>query len=230
MKLLKPQAGMTLIEIMVAVSILSVIMVSVVMLSNNMNKQLKDGERRGDIESLSRAIQQTISNKDNCSVSFLGAQAAVGSTTILTGLKTLSNNGAIINNQSLTVRAINSSDKFNATTINGMYLENKSNMGTGANYELVVTFVKNPQAIPGMSKAQSQGNVAGQNVVVRRFPVILDNCSRTVVTAAYPAQPTCANPIGSVMTVTSNNPSATDVFNVVVCRQCATRVPVKGCM
>ena len=233
MKLFKSQSGMSLIEIMVAVSILSVIMVSVMMLGKNMDKSAKNAEKKSDIETYAREIAQVLADKDSCSATVFGANGGTGAAnrTYITSLKSIDQNGKIVANPRLKVTAIDSGVKSNQVVINGMYLENKGDLGSGANYVLVVTFVKNPKAAGG--DVQSQSNIM-QNYVKREFPIVVDNCGRTVVKAnAVGGTPSCLNAVGGVVNITSNAATNPDnrLWKLLVCRSCtATRPTAKGCI
>jgi prepilin-type N-terminal cleavage/methylation domain-containing protein len=221
------QSGFSLIEIMVAVSILSVIMVSVMMLGKNMDKQSKNTEKKADISSLVNEIQQALNNKENCSATVLGAASGTLNTkTLLPGIKTLDSVGNLKANPRLSVSAIASNDTRNQTIINGMYLEYIGELFNGASYDLVVTFVKNPKAAAG--NTGSQDNVM-MNYTQKRFPIQVDNCARNIVKAVFPATPTCSMPISSVVAVSSAG-GASSVFNLQVCRDCDSRGSVRGCL
>ncbi|MBY0517032.1 MAG: prepilin-type N-terminal cleavage/methylation domain-containing protein [Bacteriovoracaceae bacterium] len=221
------QSGFSLIEIMVAVSILSVIMVSVMMLGKNMTKESTNMEKKADITSLVNQIQQALNNKENCSATVMGATSGAGAKTLLSGIKTLDANGNLKVDPRLAVSSIAASDTRNSTIINGMYLEYTGQLFNGASYDLVVTFVKKPKAAAG--NATSQGTILS-NYVQKRFPLQLDNCARNIATAPSPSTPTCAMPISSVVSVSSQNPSGVNLWNLQVCRDCATRATVRGCL
>lgn len=230
MKIKKSQAGMSLVEVMVAVSILSVIMVGVMTMGRNMDKTAKNAEKRSDIEGLMAQITQALANKDNCSATVLNAAGGVNSTTMLSGIKLFDANGNLEANPRLRVSSISASDTRNTTVINGMYLTNRANHGAGASYDLIVTFVKNPKAATGA--AVSAGNTM-VNYVTRKIPLDLDNCTRTLAWSVASQTPTCASgsPVNSTPIVVTSNSSAHpgERFNVIACRDCSTRTTVRGC-
>lgn len=220
---------MSLVEVMVAISILSVIMVGVMSMSRNMDKSAKNAEKRGDIESIMTQINQALANKDTCSATVMGAAAAVNGTTILTGIKDFQANGQLSSINRLSVRSISAASTDNQVVINGMYLTNRADHNTGASYDLVITFVKNPKAARG--GAQSVQNVM-TNYVTRKIPLNLDNCTRTLRWAVAPNTPTCVSgsQVGAPVSINSANGSSPNTtFNVIACRDCGTRVTVRGC-
>ncbi len=229
MRLQQSQSGMSLIEVMVAISILSVISVAVLTMSKNMDKSVKNAEKRGDIESLMLLINQHMANKENCTATVLGAAPAVNSTTMLTSLKLFRDTGRLTSDPRLSVKSVSATDTRNQVIINGMYLTNRADTGIGGNYDLVITFVKNPKAATGAA-ISAGGTVT--NYVTRKIPLSLDNCQRTLRWAVAPNTPTCAvgTAVGAPISVNSANGSSPDTtFNVIACRDCATRVTVRGC-
>jgi|GEM_PF-6375593 len=231
MQVRKSQAGMTLIEVMVAVSIITVMILAMMTMGKNMDKTAKNAEKRGDIESIMQQINQALTNKDTCSATVMGAATGVNSTTMLTGIKSFGANGLLSNIPTLSVSSITAGDIRNQVVINGMYLTNRLDHGTGASYDLVVTFVKNPKAAGG-SVASAQ-NVLG-NYITRKIPLQLDNCTRSLRWAVAPSLPTCGggtvSQVGPPIAVNSANASSPDTtFNVIACRDCASRTTVRGC-
>lgn len=230
MQVRKSQAGMTLVEVMVAVSIITVMILAMMTMGKNMDKSAKNAEKRGDIESIMQQINQALTNRDTCHATVMGAAAAVNSTTMLTGIKTFTGAGLLANNPSLSVSAVTAGDTRNQVIINGMYLTNRADHPAGANYDLVVTFVKNPKAAGG--SVNSQQNVLG-NYITRKIPLQLDNCTRSLRWAVAPNTPTCGgglSQVGAPISVNSANGSSPDTtFNVIACRDCGTRTTVRGC-
>ena len=230
MKLSKNQLGMSLIEVMVAVSILSVIMVSVMMLGKNMDKSAKNAEKKGDIQSYVAEINQLLADKASCSASFYKALGAASSKTYITSLKTVNGDGNLVAHPRLRISAVNTGDNRNAVVINGMHLENvATNAGAPDTYQLVVTFVKNPRAAGG--NATSDANTM-QNYVVKKIPVAIDNCQRTIAWSVDSTNPTCDSgvAVGGVLSVTSAGGAQTG-FKMQVCRNCAAGKPeVAGCI
>lgn len=238
MKLFKSQSGMSLIEIMIAVSILSVISLSVVLLNKNMNKSVKDAEKKGDIETIVRDISSYISDKQSCSATFAGMNvgAAVRDKAYLPSIRTMNDNGDVVPVNRLRVQDISGSNS-NLTTINGMHIERRANnVGQPDTFELVVTFVKNPRGANG--NVTSRDSVM-RNFVVRKIPLRLDNCLRTTavqnnsVLPVVPA-PSCLSgtfPIGQAYTFHSAAAADTkDYYAVQVCRTCATKGLIMGCL
>lgn len=229
MQVRKSQAGMTLVEVMVAVSIITVMILAMMTMGRNMDKSAKNAEKRGDIESIMQQINQALTNKDTCTATVLGA-AATG-TTVLTGIKSFSTTGQLSNIPALSVSAVTAGDTRNQVVINGMYLINRGDHATGGSYDLVITFVKNPKAAGG--SAASAQNVLG-NYITRKIPLTLDNCTRSLAWAVVPNTPVCAagSTVGAPISVNSANtaaPSPDTTFNVIACRNCATRTTVRGC-
>ncbi len=231
MKVQKSQSGMSLVEVMVAVSILSVIMVGVMTMGRNMDKTAKNAEKRGDIEGMMAQITQAMVNKESCTATVMNAAGGVNSTTMLTGIKMFDSNGNLEANPRLRVSSIAAGDTRNSVVINGMYITNRANHGIGANYDLVVTFVKNPKAAGG--GAVSAGNTM-VNYVTRKIPLDLDNCTRTLRWAVVPTIPSCVGSETAVsstpVVVTSSSAShPNERFNIITCRDCNTRTTVRGC-
>lgn len=241
MKLLKSQSGMSLIEVMIAVSILSVISLSVVLLNKNMNKTVKDAEKKGDIETIMRDISAYVSDKQSCAATFAGMTVGgtVGAKAFLPSIRTLNNNGEVVAVDRLRVRDISGSNS-NQTTINGMHIERRANNTDQPDtFVLKVTFVKNPRAANGN---QTSRDTIFRNYVVREIPLRLDNCQRfnrmtnnsVVPVVPSPACPTAAPvsfPIGPVYTFHSGAaPDTRNYYAVQVCRTCSTKAQIVGCL
>ncbi len=240
MKLLKSQSGMSLIEIMIAVSILSVISLSVVLLNKNMNKSVKDAEKKSDIDMISRDIMAALSDKDSCSATFSGitVPAASGSQSLLPSIKQYDGNGQVKPHARLKVVDI-ANAPGNATIINGMSIRrtnssaNLPGSGVPGDYELVVTFVKNPRAAVAANTLSR--DTVFRNFVVKTFPLRLDDCKRTAAMAnnsVGPVQsPSCAGPIGPVYQFySSGSPTGKNYYSVQVCRNCDAKSVISGCL
>ena len=230
MQVRKSQAGMTLVEVMVAVSIITVMILAMMTMGKNMDKSAKNAEKRGDIESIMQQINQALTNRDTCTATVMGAAAA--GTTVLTGIKSFSTTGQLSHMPGLSVSAVTAGDIRNQVIINGMYLINRGDHATGANYDLVITFVKNPKAAGG--SVASQQNVLG-NYITRKIPLTLDNCTRSLRWAVVPNTPICPSgaTVGAPISINSANPtlSPDTTFNVIACRNCGAgfRTQVSGC-
>ncbi len=230
MKFLKSQSGMSLIEVMVAVSILSVIMVSVMMLGKNMDKSAKNAEKKGDIESYMREITTLLADKESCSATFAGIAPTANATTQILSLKKVDENGIIVPSNRLRVNAIATGDTRNQVVINGMLLRHgAAQTPNGWDTELVVTFVKNPRAAGG--NVTAQGSVM-QNYVVKTIPVSLDNCDRKVAWAEQSQTLSCPagyTAIGQVVTINSSGGASSGVYKMQACRSCAVRTNFISC-
>jgi Tfp pilus assembly protein PilV len=227
-KMTRSSAGMSLVEVMVSVSILTVIMLGMTTMMKNAGKSSKDLEKRSDIEGMMQMITLHMADKDNCSATVRGAAGATaGDVTRLSGFYRINSNGQYEADPRLRVQSIAAGDTRSAPVINGLALVYNSNN----NFDLVVTFVKNPAAAGG--RANSQVNTM-QNVVTRRIPLNLDSCSRTFGYGQGNGSPTCATgtPIGQTISITSAGPAGNfgNNFNLVVCQNCATRGTVHGCL
>ncbi len=241
MQLKWDQRGMSLIEVMIAVSILSLIMVGVMTMSKNMEKSAKSAEKKSDIEQVVREIQTLLADKENCSATVMGA-AATGNT-VITSIKQLNSAGTLVGHtrlRSSTQAAPTYVSK--GMIINGMFLKWLSNTASGANFELHVTFMKSVKAggaTAGAEKAKE--TFYGSNLVTRVIPLQIDNCTRYVAFGvdAASAQGFCVQsggtPTGSVVSLFSDSaPSVTvpDNHYAVACRVCdpVTRPRVNGCI
>lgn len=237
------QQGMSMVEIMMAVGMLSVVSIGVMQLSKNMNKTSRTATKNFDIEGVMREISQHMANLDNCSATVFGASGS--GNTVLTGLKELdaTNNGAIQRHPRL-YASTTSSPKYvaNGMIINGMYLKWKSNTTTGANYDLYVSFMKSVKA---NSSALAKDMTWGQNIVTRKLPLTLDNCNRFIAvgnTQQAAAGKCNAAGGGSGMAGTAyvslysaaganaNAMGVSDTQYFVSCRVCSTRTTVNGCL
>ncbi len=241
MKLLKSQSGMSLIEIMIAVSILSVISLSVVLLNKNMNKTVKDAEKKGDIETIMRDISSYVSDKQSCAATFAGMNigGTVGDKAYLPSIRTLNTNGEVVPVDRLRVKDISGSNS-NLTTINGMHVERKANNADQPDtFVLKVTFVKNPRAANGNVTSR---DTVFRNYVVKEIPLRLDNCQRfnrmtnnsVAPVAPSPSCPSTAPvsfPVGQVYTFHSGAAADTkNYYAVQVCRTCTTKAQIVGCL
>ena len=227
--MMNSQKGMSLIEVMVAVSILSVIMVSVMMLGKNMDKSAKNAEKKGDIESYMREITTLLNDKESCSASFVGIAPTASATTQIMSLKKVDDDGIIVPSARLRVSAISSGDTRNQVVINGMLLRHVRSTANGWDTELAVTFVKNPKAAGG--NATAQGGVM-QNYVVKTIPLSLDNCDRRVAWAEQNTALSCPagyTAVGQVVTVNSSGGTTGSVFKMQACRNCAVRTNFLSC-
>lgn len=243
-KILKSQSGMSLIEIMIAVSILSVISLSVVLLNKNMNKSVKDAEKKSDIDAIMRDIASYLNDKNSCSATFSGmvvpAPTGSGATlvpgkTFLPSIRTLRDDGLVVPIDRLKVRDITGLTS-NQTIINGMHVERMTNTsGIADTFRLKVTFVKSPRGANG--NTQSRDTVF-RNFVVKELPLRLDNCSRDVsyannsVLPVAPA-PTCTagTPVGQVFTFHSaGSVNGKDYHALQICRNCALKPMISGCL
>jgi prepilin-type N-terminal cleavage/methylation domain-containing protein len=242
MKFLKSQSGMSLIEVMIAVSILSVISLSVVLLNKNMNKSVKDAEKKSDIDLIMRDIASYLNDKNSCSATFAGmiipaptSPTAPGKA-FLPSIRTINDAGLVVPIARLAVRDITGLTT-NQVVINGMHVERTTDTaGSVDNFVLKVTFVKNPRGANG--NAISRDTVM-RNFVVKQIPLRLDNCSRNIavtnnsVIPVVPA-PSCASgqqPLGQVFTFHSG--AAVDnrnYYSVQVCRSCALKGSISGCL
>lgn len=249
MKMLKRQSGMSLIEVMIAVSILSAISLSVIMLGKNMDKSVKSAELKADVIEVNREISQILDNKDNCTATFYGASGSGNS--LISSIKLLNTRNQIEAHSRLKVSSSTTPTYVGkGIIINGMYLKWVSNNTVGANYELRVTFIKSVKAAGGTTgdATRARDTFYGQNAETKIIPFQLDNCTRYVVTtpqdgagAPVSANSTCVAAGGTVFgdTVyfTSATPAAPDPGNTpsqfasVGCRICgATRENVKACL
>jgi prepilin-type N-terminal cleavage/methylation domain-containing protein len=241
-ELYRNERGMTLVEIMIAVSILSVISLSVLMLTKNMNKSVKDAEKRGDVDSLAREISQMLSDKDVCRATFVGTilpttAGSTNETILLPALMRFNSAGQRVSHPRLRVRPVDNTR--NQTIINGMMLRRTSNMaGLPSEFELVVTFLKNPKAAAAADGSISAANTM-RNYVTKAFPVRLDDCSRILVSVASStgtpvpvACPAGGTPVSDEVFqfYSPAGPGGNSVFNMRACRTCAIKSRVTGCL
>jgi len=232
-------------EVMIAVSILSVISIGVMTLSKNMSKVTREAQKTYDVQAIMKEISDSMAKKANCSVTVFGAAAS--GNTVLTGLKTISDIGIVTPHDRLKVSRP-SAPVYVAPgmIINGMLLKWKQNNPNGADYELVVTFLKSVKAANGSAEANSFGN----NMVVKSLPLQIDNCRRLVASGPTPQSVmgycgsaigagfgTNAQVIGPVVTLQSNGGAAATNSGVSAqhsfgaCQLCeATRPQVNGCL
>lgn len=248
----RSQRGMTLIEIMIAISILSVISVAVISLMKNIDKSSKSAQKAADIDGVMREIQTHMNNPENCSATVFGASGSTN--TVITSLKEIdtrsTSNGALQAHPRLKASTLSSPSYLSpGLIINGMMLKFVSNTTTGANYELHVTFVKSVKAANSPT-SKAADTFYGANYVSRKIPLQLDNCTRIIAigNSQQAALGQCASatgtgsPVGSVVGIYSL-PSAPDIANAnaagisttqyaVGCRICpvGARSAVKGCL
>lgn len=232
MKLLRSQSGMSLIEIMMAVGILSAISVSVVMLSKNMDKSVKSAELKQDIEGVTREIAQLMNQKESCTATVWNALGSANSVTYLSSIKLLNTRNQIEAHPRLKVSTTASPSWVGAgIIINGMYLRHLADTANGANYELRVTFLKSVKAAQGNTRVKD--TFFGQNAETRKIPLQLDNCRRfmaieplneTAPVSAYSgAAARCTSAggtiVGNVVTINSGT-TLPNRFEMVGCRVC----------
>jgi prepilin-type N-terminal cleavage/methylation domain-containing protein len=249
MKRKQSQVGMSLIEVMIAVSILSAISLSVIMLGKNMDKSVKSAELKADITEVTREISQILDNKENCSATVFGASG--NSSTLLTSIKVLNGRNQITAHSRLRASSTSSPSYVGkGIIINGMYLKWVSDSTVGGNYELRITYIKSVKAAVGTTggAALARDTFFGQNAETKIISLQLDNCDRYVVTtpqdgagAPISAEATCTaaggTVVGETVYFTSANPATPTQFASVGCRVCAapagppgTRGTVKGCL
>jgi prepilin-type N-terminal cleavage/methylation domain-containing protein len=244
MKFMRSQSGMSLIEIMMAVSILSVISVSVVMLSKNMDKSMKSAELKADMESVTRDIAQLMSVKENCSATVAGASGSGTPVpnTFLSSIKVVNSRNQVEAHPRYKVSSItNPLLVGSGIMINGMYLKHLSdNVGSGASYELRITFIKSVRAAEGNQRVRD--TFYGQNAETKKIPLQLDNCQRYMAVgrqngtgAPISAAAVCTSAggqlVGEVIVVNSGGaPTTPDTFQMVGCRVCSTRTSVRACI
>lgn len=237
------QRGMTLLEIMISVAILGIISVGVMKLMENMNKTSRTASKAGDIESVTREIQNILNVKESCSVTVFGALG--NGNTILTGIKQIDPANGYVTSHPRLIVSTPSSPKYVAPgmIINGMLLKFISNFSGGANYELVITFIKSVRATTSTVAANM---TLGQNIVTKTIPLQLDNCNRFVAagnTLDEAAGQCAANTngfsttVGSAVSIYSDAPAAVNAIGIsdttvfVACKECtATRTTVNGCL
>lgn len=243
------QRGMSLLEVMIAVSLLSVVSLGVVSLMKNIDKSSKTAQKNADIDATMREITQHLTNQENCSATFVGASGSAN--TIITGLKEIDSrstaNGALGRHNRLVASTPSTPSYLSpGLIINGMFLKFVSNTTTSANYELHVTFMKSVKAFnsPTTNAADS---FYGANIVTRKIPLQLDNCDRYVATGntqqAAMGQCTSAtggtgSTVGPVVAVYSaagavaNSLGVNDTQYMVACKVCpaGARTSVKGCI
>jgi len=226
-KFTRTQAGMSLVEVMISVSILTVIMLGMTTMMKNAGKSSKDLEKRSDIEGIMQMITLHMANKENCSATVRGAAGTVaGAVTRLSGFYRINSAGQYEAEDRLRVQAVTAGDTRNSPIINGLALVYNS----GNSFDLVVTFVKNPAAAAGRVASQA-GTM--QNVVSRRIPLVLDNCTRTYGYGQGNATPTCgggATPSGQSVSITSSGGFYGDNFNITICRGACGTANVHGCL
>lgn len=239
------QKGMTLIEVMIAISILSVISVAVISLMKNLDKTSKTAQKKADIDSTMREIQAHLADKQNCSATVYGASGSLN--TVITGLKEIDlrpgQNGDVRAHNRLKSSTL-SSPSFIApgVIINGMFLKWVSDTTTGANYELYVTFIKSVKAANSPTTAAAD-SMYGPNVVTKKIALQLDNCDRYVAfgntqqAAAGHCSASGGYTVGDYVGLYSAAGAAANAAGVsdtqfgVACRICPTiRAPVKGCL
>jgi prepilin-type N-terminal cleavage/methylation domain-containing protein len=232
------QGGMTLIEIMVAVSILSVIMLGIMTMTKNMTKTAKDTEKRGDIDQIMTMITQALQDKTTCSATVLGVASVTDPVTTpnvvpIHGIMRVNAAGEVELDSRM--RAVSLATAVatgsNRTIINGMALRQVEAPSAATKYELVVTFVKNPAAANG--QAMSQANTM-QNIVVKKIPLNLDVCTRTYAYGQGGSTPNCGAGIavGMPVAVISANGSNPSNFLVQACQVCGAGNygRAQGCM
>lgn len=246
----KNQLGMSLLEVMMAVAMLSVVSLGVMTLNKNMNKTSKTAQRAMDIDGVMREIQNHMTNRENCSATVVGASGS--GSTVITSLKSIdtraSTNGSIQAHPRIKASTM-AAPAFLAPglIINGMALRWLSNTTTGSNYELAVTFVKSVKAATQTTTAAADG-MFGPNIVVRKIPLQLDNCDRYVAfgNTQQAAAGTCNTgfsgqtgaTVGSYVAINSlagpsaNSIGITDTQYAVACMVCpaGARTSVKGCL
>lgn len=238
--LYRNERGMTLVEIMIAVSILSVISLSVLMLTKNMNKSVKDAEKRGDVDSLAREIAQMLSDKEACRATFLGTTFAsptsTNETVLIPSLMRFDNTGQRVSHARLRVRPVDNTS--NQTIINGMMLRRTVNMpGVPSEFELVVTFLKNPKAAAAADGSIGAANTM-RNYVTKAFPVRLDDCDRiiTSVASSTAAPVPVACPTGTPVSddifqfYSPAGAGQNSIFHMRVCRACVNKSRITGCL
>jgi len=226
------QKGFTLVEVMVAVSILSVIMVGIMTMMKSMNKSAKDIEKRGDVDQIMTMITQAMQNKATCTATvFRAPSTGVNTVTPIQGIMMVSPNaGTVSLDPRMRVQSL-ATAPGNKPIINGMALRQVTAAGPVTQYELVITFIKNPAAARG--QAMSQQNTM-QNVVVRKIPLNLDVCARTFAYGQGSTMPSCPAgqmPVGQTVAVTSSNVGAISPnFIVQACQDCSSTGVAQGCL
>ena len=233
------QLGMSMIEIMMAVGMLSVISLGIMSMSKNMTKASKTASKNFDIETVMREIQSHMSINDNCTATVLGASGS--GDTVVTSMKYFAaNSGSLYKHDRLKASTLTTPYYVsNGMIINGMYLNWVANTGNGASYELKVTFIKN---VKEAKTAGAQITTYGPNIVTRKIPLQLDNCSRSVAVGnsqqAAAGQCTSSGgspgtefiPIYSAAGAVANAMGVSDTQWFTSCRICAVRTTVNGCL
>lgn len=241
MKTMHDSRGFSLMEVMIAVSILSVVMVGVMTLGKNLNKTTRTASKAMDMEGTMREIQNFLNNKENCSITVWGASGSAN--TLLSGLKEIDVNGVVKGHSRLKV-STSAAPSYVASgmIINGMFLRHVSDTSSGANYELYVTFMKSVRANTSTVVADA---TYGQNLTTRKIALQLDNCTRYVAFGndVASASGRCiaegGEPVGNSLPIYSvSNVAAQQVgvaasiHHAVACRVCSTgaRTVVNGCI
>jgi hypothetical protein len=118
-----------------------------------------------------------------------------------------------------------------------MLRRTRNDPGVPSEFELVVTFLKNPKAA-----AAANGTIAAENTmrnyITKAFPVRLDDCNRIITSVASStgtpvpvACPAGAAPVSDEVFqfYSQGGGSIENIYNMRVCRNCATKSRVTGC-
>jgi prepilin-type N-terminal cleavage/methylation domain-containing protein len=238
--LLRGTQGMSLIEVMIAMSVLSIISLTILIMNKNMNKSVKDTEKKSDIDMMSREIAQLIADKEICKATFVGislpSNTSNNETILIPSIRRFNNQGVPIPFSRMRVTPVNPNS--NQPIINGMMLRRISNVpGTPSQFELVVTFLKNPKAAVAAAGSASADNVM-RNYVTRAFPVRLDDCRRRITSVSSSsgsnvpvACPAGEEPVSNkVYRFFSWGFSSNAMHHLRHCRDCTVKTTVTGCL
>lgn len=222
--------GFSMIELMIAIIAGAALSLGVAQYVMNMNKMLKSGNQRADVNQAISLIMQEIADNASCSATVYGAHPTTN--TIISSIKRVDARGQIASHPQLVVRPLGTT-KTSKPTITGMYIKHISDHGTGGSYELRVTFTNNNN---------SRNTSTAGNVVTEIIPLQLDNCQRFMVAAPQNDPATCAidapmlcrqaggRPIGKPVRITGVE-AAPNIFVFQGCQICTLpRTTIKGCL
>jgi prepilin-type N-terminal cleavage/methylation domain-containing protein len=231
---LRNQTGLSLVEMMITLSVGSVVAVFFTYLLFSLNKKMKTAEYDSDMILLLNRVTEELQNPDSCNATVQGANGGlVGSTTILSSIKIVNNRRQIISHPQLKVRPSNTL-VHSTPTITGLHLKHRSDAGDGGNFELWVTVTKSVKG--------ENGSFIRQNTASKAIPLYLDNCQRYIAVTPMNSTTSCAldpkllcssaggRAFGTPLTLTNAAEGIPNSFMFQGCRMCETRGTVRGCV
>jgi type II secretory pathway pseudopilin PulG len=181
---LSSEHGFTLVELIVTLGFGALLAISAAVLIQRLTQQTKTARIRADYTSIQNDIRNTLLNKENCIATFGGVTAnddpsAGPIYTPISGLKILKDDGLVYPHAKYVVSdLVNPLEIGQGVIINGMYLINKGNHGSGGDYELRVTVLF---SVKDETSSQVRNTYTGVSEKTFAIPVLLDNCTRYLV-------------------------------------------------